>query len=86
MEISDHARKRLKERLNDADAEGVFAYLLGSGHPATEEEFKRFRTKPAEGRAYWVGRRKGVLVMVVVDVATDRFVTILRKDCQDGKL
>jgi len=76
MVVSDHAKKRLKERLKDADAEGVFAYLWRSGHPASEREFALFRTKALAGREYRVARRQGVLVMVVMDVATERVVTI----------
>jgi len=79
MDISGHAKRRLRERLRDYDAEGVFALLWTNGHPATEDEFAYFGTKPLSGREYRVGRRRGISVMVVVDVATDRVVTVLRK-------
>lgn len=76
MMVSDHARKRLKERLGDVDAEGVCEYLWATGHPPTGREFGVFRTNPVAGRDYRVARRRGVLVMVVMDMRTKRIVTV----------
>ncbi len=79
-QVTDHADFRANTRGKaKGDAEGLLRWLWEKGRVATDKDFQAFMTCKLDNRQYRVAIHKGQAFMVVRDVTTGNFVTLIKK-------